>query len=190
MLLDELVWHRDRNDREVTIVQGDNWQIQLDNLLPMPLKEGQAYIIPSRVFHRLIKGTNTLVIEINEKPKSEKLMKITKRQLKRIIREAIKDEPIRMASGDSFSRTSPGPIPWQKGSSEYRDTIVMSPNADSVLVNGAETYIEDVPQELSIASGFPMSDIDSDNLIFALEDQMSDGHVELGVAYENGKWSW
>ena len=117
-------------------------------------------------------------------------MKITKRQLRRIIKEAMKDEPIRMAPGDSFSRTSPGPIPWQKGSSEYRDTIVMSPNADSVLVNGTETYVEDVPQELSIASGFPMSDTDANNLIFVLEDQMSGGYVELGVKYENGKWSW
>ena len=116
-------------------------------------------------------------------------VKITKRQLRRIIREAIKDEPIRMASGDSFSKAWPSNV-TQRGSSEYSDTIVMSPNADSVLVNGKETYVEDVPQELSIASGFPMSDTDANNLIFVLEDQMSGGYVELGVKYENGKWNW
>ena len=117
-------------------------------------------------------------------------MKITKRQLRRLIKEAMKDEPIRMASGDSFSRASTGPIPQQKGSSEYRDTIVMSPNGDSVLVNGTETYVEDVPQELSIASGFPMEGNDPDNLIFALEEMMQDGYVELEVSYENGHWGW
>jgi hypothetical protein len=116
-------------------------------------------------------------------------MKITKRQLRRIIKEAMKDEPIRMASGNSFSKAWPSNV-TQRGSSEYRDTIVMSPNADSVLVNGRETYVEDVPQELSIASGFPMSDTDADNLIFVLEDQMSDGYVELEVSYENGRWGW
>ena len=116
-------------------------------------------------------------------------MKITKGQLRRIIKEAMKDEPIRMAPGDSFSKAWPSNV-TQRGSSEYRDTIVMSPNADSVLVNGRETYVEDVPQELSIASGFPMSDTDANNLIFVLEDQMSGGYVELGVKYENGKWNW
>jgi hypothetical protein len=100
-------------------------------------------------------------------------MKITRRQLRRLIREA---------QWPSFA---------QKGSSEYSDVITMSPtDADSVLVNGKETYVEEVPQELSIASGFPMNDTDSDNLIFALQDQMSDGSVELSVEYNNGKWSW
>ena len=99
-------------------------------------------------------------------------MKITKRQLRRLIREAM------------------WPSYAQKGSSEYSDVITMSPNGDSLLVNGTETYVEDVPQELSIASGFKMNDTDSDNLIFALQDQMSDGYVELQVTYENGQWGW
>ena len=116
-------------------------------------------------------------------------MKITKKQLRRIIKEVVDDQPIRMRSGDSFSKTWPSHV-TRKGSSEYKDTIVMSPNGDSLLVNGTETYVEEVPQELSIASGFPMNDTDSDNLIFALQDQMSDGYVELVVSYENGKWSW
>jgi hypothetical protein len=116
-------------------------------------------------------------------------MKITKRQLRRIIKEAMPDKPIRMASGNSFSKAWPSNVA-QRGSSEYSDTIVMSPNADSVLVNGKETYIEDVPQELSIASGFSMEGNDSDNLIFALEEMMQDGYVELEVSYKNGQWGW
>ena len=99
-------------------------------------------------------------------------MKITRSQLRRLIREA---------QWPSYS---------QKGSSEYNDVIMMSPNGDSVLVNGSETYVEDVPSELSIASGFPMNDTDSDNLISALQDQMRSGYVELSVEYANGKWGW
>lgn len=99
-------------------------------------------------------------------------MKITKGQLRRLIREAV------------------WPGYAQKGSNEYSDVIIMSPNGDSLLVNGTETYVEDVPSELSIASGFPMNDADSDNLISALQDQMRSGYVELSVEYANGKWSW
>ena len=101
-------------------------------------------------------------------------MKITKGQLRRLIREAV------------------WPGYAQKGSNEYSDVIIMSPNGDSLLVNGTETYVEDVPAELSIASGFPMNDADSDNLISALQDQMRSGYVELSVEYKNGKWggSW
>ena len=130
-------------------------------------------------------------------------MRITKNQLRRIIREALNDDtPIRTVSDEEFAQTAKdamykkrsGDRPWgsysQAADDSFRDTIIMSPNGDSVLVDGMETYIYDVPQQLELVSGFPMSDTDGDNLIFALEDQMSDGYVELSVNYENGKWSW
>ncbi len=105
-------------------------------------------------------------------------MKITERQLRGLIRETLNEN---QRPWGSYS---------EKGGNSYRDTITMSPNGDSVLVDGMETYITDVPQQLEHVSGFPMSDTDGDNLIFALEDQMSGGYVELSVEYENGKWSW
>ena len=73
--------------------------------------------------------------------------------------------------------------------SYFRDVIVMSPNGDSVLVDGNEVYVQDVPQQLDMM-GFPMSDTDADNLIFALEDMVADGYVELMVTFEDGTWSW
>ena len=100
-------------------------------------------------------------------------MKITRRQLRQIIREASYGSYAKMKDDGSY----------------FRDTITMSPEGDSVLVGGKETYITDVPQQLDIM-GFPMSDTDGDNLIFALEDQMDEGYVELTVTFENGKWSW
>jgi len=113
-------------------------------------------------------------------------MKITKRQLKRVIREAISES--RPLVPQDPKR------PWgsysQAEGGSFRDVIIMSPNGDSVLVDGMETYITDVPHQLAHVSGFPMNETDGDNLIFALEDQMSSGYVELSVEYENGKWSW
>ena len=118
---------------------------------------------------------------------TESTAKITKRQLKRIIRESIDDwgmgPDVVGKSGRSYGADS------KDDGSYFRDVIVMSPNGDSVLVDGKETYIQDVPMQLELM-GFPMSDIDADNLIFALEESMADGYVELEVKYENGVWSW
>ena len=124
-------------------------------------------------------------------------MKITKKQLRRIIREAMADEPIRMIPGDSFSPSQLRALAQKKTASKpkpmpgsFKDTIILSPAGDSVLVKGEETEIEDVPITLEVMTGFGMSDSDADNLIFSLEDQMSDGYVELEVSYKNGKWGW
>jgi quercetin dioxygenase-like cupin family protein len=62
----ELVWHRDRQDRQVTVVEGSDWQIQFDNKLPMPLKEGEMVFVPKHTYHRLHKGSSKLVVEIRE----------------------------------------------------------------------------------------------------------------------------
>lgn len=62
----ELVWHRDHNTRLVEVKQGKGWQIQLDNKLPITLKEGEAVVIPKETYHRLLKGTTDLVVEITE----------------------------------------------------------------------------------------------------------------------------
>lgn len=61
---DELVWHRDENDREVTIMDSTDWMFQFDNQLPFTLKE--TLFIPKDTYHRLIKGTGTLNVQIQE----------------------------------------------------------------------------------------------------------------------------
>lgn len=63
---DELVWHRDHYDRYITVIDGENWKIQLDNNLPETLEKNIIYYIPKNVFHRLIKGENDLILEIIE----------------------------------------------------------------------------------------------------------------------------
>ena len=63
---DELVWHRDRRDRQVKVIEGKNWKLQLDNELPKMLEYNKTYNIPKQVYHRLIKGDSNLVVEIVE----------------------------------------------------------------------------------------------------------------------------
>ena len=61
---EELVWHRDRQDREVTVLQETDWQFQFDNELPQVLKN--TIFIPKNTYHRLIKGTGELNVQIIE----------------------------------------------------------------------------------------------------------------------------
>lgn len=62
----ELVWHRDYNDREVTVLSGKGWQLQIDNSMPTLLEENNNYYIPKGVYHRLIKGCGDLKLKIVE----------------------------------------------------------------------------------------------------------------------------
>jgi quercetin dioxygenase-like cupin family protein len=64
---DELKWHRDKKDRYVTILEGENWQFQKDNELPLALQKGDTIFIPKETYHRVIKGTTDLLITIIEK---------------------------------------------------------------------------------------------------------------------------
>lgn len=59
---EELVWHRDREDRVVTSLHETDWMIQLDNELPLHISD--QIFIPKGVYHRLIKGTKDLKLKI------------------------------------------------------------------------------------------------------------------------------
>ena len=61
---EELVWHRDRNDREVQVVGQTDWMFQLEDEIPQVLKD--VIFIPKDTYHRLIKGTGELNVHIIE----------------------------------------------------------------------------------------------------------------------------
>ena len=63
---DELVWHRDRKNRTVKIIEGTGWKLQEDNKLPVEIKPGDVINIKAKEYHRVIKGTGSLVVEITE----------------------------------------------------------------------------------------------------------------------------
>jgi hypothetical protein len=61
---EELVWHRDREDRLLNVIKGgENWLIQLENELPKPI---DSTYIKKGVYHRLIKGSDDLTIEVKK----------------------------------------------------------------------------------------------------------------------------
>ena len=62
----ELVWHRDEKDRYVTILEGEGWQFQLDNKLPLELRKKDVIFIPKQTYHRVLKGNTNLIIKIEE----------------------------------------------------------------------------------------------------------------------------
>ena len=62
----ELVWHRDKKDRKVRVLESNGWLIQFDEEMPIQLEENKEYFVPKNVFHRVIKGTGLLRVEIEE----------------------------------------------------------------------------------------------------------------------------
>ena len=66
VLTEELVWHRDREDRLVEIIEGNGWELQLDNELPIKMYNGDSFIIPEGVYHRVKRGNDKLVIKITK----------------------------------------------------------------------------------------------------------------------------
>ena len=60
----ELIWHMDREDRIITVLESDSWKLQMDNSLPVELKKGKTYFIPKMTYHRIIKGSGSLVLEL------------------------------------------------------------------------------------------------------------------------------
>ena len=62
----ELVWHRDREDRTVTVLEGNGWKFQYDDSLPVELKQGDQFFIERMTYHRLLKGTTSLRVLIEK----------------------------------------------------------------------------------------------------------------------------
>ena len=60
----EFVWHRDLEDRRITVLEGSGWYYQKEDELPIELSPGVDIFIRALEWHRVIKGTNTLKIKI------------------------------------------------------------------------------------------------------------------------------
>jgi len=66
----ELVWHQDEEDRTIEILEGNGWQLQRDNELPLALQEGDSIFIPMGQIHRVIKGNTNLKLQITKQWRS------------------------------------------------------------------------------------------------------------------------
>ena len=60
----ELVWHRDKEDRVIFPLHESDWKIQLDNDVPQELNPDNPIFIESKKFHRLIKGKGDLKVKV------------------------------------------------------------------------------------------------------------------------------
>ena len=64
---EELIWHRDKEDRELILIEGEDWYVQLDNELPRLMSKDASYKIPRSTWHRIInKNRNNLVINVRK----------------------------------------------------------------------------------------------------------------------------
>jgi len=64
VLEEELVWHRDREDRIIDPLSTTDWKFQFDNELPVNIT--RLLFIPKNTYHRLIKGTGDLTIRVQK----------------------------------------------------------------------------------------------------------------------------
>ena len=62
----EFMWHRDNEDRLIEALHDTDWQVQLDNELPISLDK--PIFIPRHHYHRVIKGNGNLRVKINKLP--------------------------------------------------------------------------------------------------------------------------
>ena len=62
---EDLLWHRDRENRLIEHVSGTGWSFQYDNELPIPIKSNQGIDISAGAWHRIHRGSDDLIIKIN-----------------------------------------------------------------------------------------------------------------------------
>ena len=66
---DEMIWHRDDEDRTIRVLEGAGWYFQRDDELPTKLTVGDVLDIPRHSWHRVImREKTTLVVEITCHP--------------------------------------------------------------------------------------------------------------------------
>ncbi len=63
----DLVWHRDKKDRDIIVLEGEGWSLQKEDEDPIELVKENLYQIKAYQFHRLLKGTTDLKLKIWEK---------------------------------------------------------------------------------------------------------------------------
>jgi quercetin dioxygenase-like cupin family protein len=50
----------------VEILESDGWYFQFEDQLPTEMKKGDVLNIPKESYHRIIKGSNDLIVKIYE----------------------------------------------------------------------------------------------------------------------------
>lgn len=123
----ELVWHRDHEDRVVLPLNENNWMVQFDNELPMKLNVGEEFFIPKETFHRVIKGSGELQVEII-KTDFDEVIEESEKKAKRDacyhkVRARYDVWPSAYASGALVKCRKVGAANWGNSSNESEEPI-------------------------------------------------------------------
>ena len=62
----ELIWHRDKENRYIKVLEGNGWKFQFDEELPIDMTNNSTISIPKGKIHRIIKGYGPLKIELHK----------------------------------------------------------------------------------------------------------------------------
>ena len=62
----ELIWHEDKENRIITILEGNGWKFQFDEELPIEMTKGKSISIEKGRLHRVIKGNGPLKIKLQK----------------------------------------------------------------------------------------------------------------------------
>ena len=62
LIEEELNWHMDEEDRDVFVIEGDGWYLQIENELPRLMQKESIFKIPKETWHRIINKNGTKLI--------------------------------------------------------------------------------------------------------------------------------
>jgi len=62
----DLIWHTDKEDRFIKVLEGNEWQFQYDEELPFEMTDGLGFPVMKGQLHRVIKGMGPLKIELHK----------------------------------------------------------------------------------------------------------------------------
>ena len=60
----DLIWHADKENRIITVLEGNGWKFQFDEELPICMTNGKSISIEKGKLHRVIKGKGPLKIKV------------------------------------------------------------------------------------------------------------------------------
>ena len=62
----DLIWHADKENRIITVLEGNGWKFQFDEELPIEMTDGLSISIFEGRIHRVIKGKGPLKIKLQK----------------------------------------------------------------------------------------------------------------------------
>ena len=62
----DLIWHTDKENRFIKVLEGNGWKFQYDEELPFEMTDGLGFPVMKGQIHRVIKGLGPLKIELHK----------------------------------------------------------------------------------------------------------------------------